>query len=68
MLLKRKLFWTKHLTLVTINGFIASITFMLTSTNIDHRDAVFDLIEPNNHIKISTDKSKAILVMIKKVY
>jgi hypothetical protein len=51
---KETYFGLKLHALVTTNGFITN--FILTAANIDDRDAVFDLIEPNNSIKIIGDK------------
>jgi hypothetical protein len=51
---KETYFGLKLHALVTTTGFITN--FILTAANIDDRDAVFDLIEPNNFIKIIADK------------
>lgn len=51
---KETYFGLKLHALVTTNGFITN--FILTAANIDDRDAVFDLIETNNSIKIIGDK------------
>ena len=51
---KETYFGLKLHALVTTNGFITN--FILTAANVDDRDAVFDLIEPNNSIKIIADK------------
>ncbi|CUU50793.1 hypothetical protein BCD96_004907 [Clostridium beijerinckii] len=40
--------------LITIDGFITD--FLLTTANIDDRDAVFKLIQTNTNIKILADK------------
>jgi len=51
---KETYFGLKLHALVTTNGFITN--FILTAANVDDRDAIFDLIEPNNCIKILADK------------
>ena len=51
---KETYFGLKLHALVTTNGFITN--FILTAANVDDRDAVFDLIELNDYIKILADK------------
>lgn len=51
---KETYFGLKLHALVTTNGFITN--FILTAANVDDRDAVFDLIELNDCIKILADK------------
>ena len=51
---KETYFGLKLHALVTTNGFITN--FILTAANVDDRDAVFDLIELNDRIKILADK------------
>lgn len=44
---KKETYWGLKLhALVATNGFITN--FILTAANVDDRDAVFDVIEPNN--------------------
>lgn len=51
---KETYFGLKLHALITTNGFITN--FILTAANVDDRDAVFDLIELNDCIKILADK------------
>ncbi len=51
---KETYFGLKLHALVTTNGFITN--FILTAANVDDRDAVFDLIQLNDCIKILADK------------
>ena len=51
---KETYFGLKLHALVTTNGFITN--FLLTAANVDDREAVFELVEANNKLKIIGDK------------
>ena len=51
---KETYFGLKLHALVTINGFVTN--FIVTSANVDDREAVFELVETNNTLKILGDK------------